>query len=182
MFLKTDTVGIVLRAGYRMVDRQSVEALQWLVYIGRTRNNITHAGNGTEVHLPCVPNVKVDGYCSVTREVFEYLGFFWHGSQCMPNRHKPSGNTDVNLVGRYEETQARFQKIRDAGYTVVTIWGFEFKKLLFDIPGLQNELCSHPYVKHSPINIRDALYWGRTEATKHTGESSRGKKSFMRTL
>jgi len=45
MFLQPDTVGIIPRAGYRMRDRQSVEALQWLAYIGRTRNNITHAGN-----------------------------------------------------------------------------------------------------------------------------------------
>jgi hypothetical protein len=58
------------------------------------------------------------------------------------------------------------QKIKDAGYTVVSIWGCEFKKLLCDNPGLQNELCSHPYVKHSPINILDALYGGGTEATK----------------
>ena len=25
-------------------------------------------------------------------------------------------------------------------------------------PDLENELSSHPYVKYSPINIRDALY------------------------
>jgi hypothetical protein len=59
-----------------MGDLQSVEALQWLAYIGRTWNNITHADNGREVHLPGVPNVKVDGYGVETREVFEYLGCF----------------------------------------------------------------------------------------------------------
>ena len=42
---------------------QSVEALQWLAYIGRTRNNIFHAGNGKEDGLAGVPNVKVNGYC-----------------------------------------------------------------------------------------------------------------------
>jgi hypothetical protein len=61
---------------------------------------------------------------------------------------------------------ARLQKIRDAGYNVVSIWGCEFRKLLRENPGLENELSSHPYVKNSPINIRDALYGGRTEATK----------------
>ncbi len=61
---------------------------------------------------------------------------------------------------------ARLQKIKDAGYNVVSIWGCEFRKLLCDNPGLENELCSHPYVKSSPINIWDALYGGRTEATK----------------
>ena len=34
MFLKPDSVGINLRAGYRMGDGQSVEKLQWLAYIG----------------------------------------------------------------------------------------------------------------------------------------------------
>ena len=61
---------------------------------------------------------------------------------------------------------ARLQKIKDAGYTVVSIWGGEFRKLLRNTPGLENELCSHPYVKNAPINIRDALYGGRTEASK----------------
>ena len=30
---------------------------------------------------------------------------------------------------------------------------------------IKNELCSHPYVKNSPINILDAMYGGRTDAT-----------------
>ena len=78
MFLKPDSVGIIPRGVYCM-GYQSVEALQWLAYIGRTRNNVTHAGNGREVHLAGVPNVKVDGYCQNTNKVFEYLGCFWHG-------------------------------------------------------------------------------------------------------
>jgi hypothetical protein len=90
MFLKPHTVGIIRRAGYRMGDRQSVEALQWLSYIGRTRNNVTHAGNGKEVHLPGVPNVKVDGYCAVTGEVFEYLRFFCTDVNICPIDISPS--------------------------------------------------------------------------------------------
>jgi hypothetical protein len=61
---------------------------------------------------------------------------------------------------------ARLQKIKNAGYKVVSIWGCEFRKLLRETPGLENELGSHPFVKNTPINIRDALYGGRTEATK----------------
>ena len=56
MFLKSNSVGIIPRAGYRMGDRQSVEGLQWLAYMGRTRN-IIHTGNGRKVHLAGVPNV-----------------------------------------------------------------------------------------------------------------------------
>jgi hypothetical protein len=43
MFLKPDTVGIISRGGYRMGDRQSLEAFQWLAYIGRTRDDVIHA-------------------------------------------------------------------------------------------------------------------------------------------
>jgi hypothetical protein len=49
--MKPDTVSIIQRGSYRMGDRQSSEVLQLLVYIGRTRNNVTHAGNGREAHL-----------------------------------------------------------------------------------------------------------------------------------
>ena len=84
----------------------------------------------------------------------------------MPNWYKPIGKTDETLLRLYEKSQARLQKIRDASYTVFSIWRCEFKKQLFDNPGLQNELCSHPYVKHSKISIWHALYGGRTEDTK----------------
>jgi len=102
MFLKPDSVG--------KGDRRSVEALQWLAYIGRTRN-FSHDGNKRKVRLAGVPNVKVDGYCEETNEVFEYLGCFWHGCLCMPNRHKSIGKTEESLENRYEETKARLQKI-----------------------------------------------------------------------
>jgi hypothetical protein len=61
---------------------------------------------------------------------------------------------------------ARLQSIKDAGYTVVSIWGCEFRNLLLQNPCLEKELGSHSYVKNSSINIRDALYGSRTEATK----------------
>jgi hypothetical protein len=67
MFLKPDTVGIIPRGGYRMGNSQSLEPIQWLAYIGRTWDDVIHAGNGREVHLPGVPNVKVDGYSAKTR-------------------------------------------------------------------------------------------------------------------
>jgi len=91
-----------------MGDRKSVEALQWVAYIVRTRNNITHAGNGRDVHLLGVEIVDVDGYSAETREVSEYLGCFWNGCQYMPNRHKPIGNTEVTLQCKYEEREAWF--------------------------------------------------------------------------
>jgi len=107
--------------------------------------NIPHAGNGREVPLARVPNVKVGGYCEETNEVFEYIGCFWHGCLCMPNRHKPIGKTEETLENSYEETKARLQIIENAGYKFVSIWGCECINLLSENRGLKNELCSHPY-------------------------------------
>ena len=67
-------------------------------------------------------------------------------------RHKPIGNTDETLLSRYEETEARLKEIEDAGYKFVSIWGCGFRKLLRENPGLENEVCSHPFVKNSPLN------------------------------
>jgi len=78
MFLKPDSVGIIPRWGYRMGARLSVVTFQMPAYISRTRN-ISNAGNGRGVPLAGVPNVKFDGYCEQTNEVFEYLGRLWHG-------------------------------------------------------------------------------------------------------
>jgi len=107
MFLIPNSVGIIPRRGYRRGDRQPDEALQWLAYIGRTRNTVSHDGNGREVNLAGVPTVKFDEYCAETNEVFEYLGCFWHGSLCMPNRHMPNGKTEKTLHYRYEQIKAR---------------------------------------------------------------------------
>ena len=77
--LKPDTVGIIPRGCYRLGDRHSIEAIQWLAYIGQTRDDVIHAANGRDVNLPGVPNIKVDGYSPKTQEVFEYLDCYWHG-------------------------------------------------------------------------------------------------------
>ena len=100
MFHKPTTVCIIPRAGYRIGDRQSVEALQWLAYIGRTKNNITHAGNGREVHLPGVPNVKFDGYCVLTTEVFENLWCFCTSVNIYPIDICPSPTLKLCWVGK----------------------------------------------------------------------------------
>ena len=54
--------------------------------------------------------------------------------------------------------------------------GCEFRKLFSENLGLKIELSSHPYVMNSPLNIRDALYGGKTEATKTFYRVEQGEK------
>jgi hypothetical protein len=67
------------------------------------------------------------------------------------------------LAERYEKTMARLAKITEAGYQVEVQWECEFDK---GILAAHLELEAHPIVLHEPLNTRDALYGGRTEAMR----------------
>jgi len=41
----------------------------------------------------------------------------------MPKRHMPIVNTEETTLILYQENQAILQKIKDASYTIVSIWG-----------------------------------------------------------
>ena len=76
---------------------------------------------------------KVDGYSPKPQEVFEYLGCYWHGCPCISNRHNSIGKTGETLLSRYEETTARINKIENAGYKVVSVWGASLENCLVKI-------------------------------------------------
>jgi len=50
--------------------------------------------------------------------------------------------------------------------TLMFLSGVSLENYCATLLAFENELCSHPYVKNAPINIRDALHGGRTEASK----------------
>jgi hypothetical protein len=96
MFLKPDTVGSIPRWGYCIGDRQSVESLQWLSYIGRKRNNVTHAGNGRGTFRW---GTKRENWWVLCRDEWSLWvpWVFWHGCPWIPNRHKHIDNTEDTL-------------------------------------------------------------------------------------
>jgi hypothetical protein len=51
---------------------------------------------------------------------------------------------------------AKIEQLKSAGYTVKVQWECEFEGA--------DDLQRHPIVRHAPLNTRDALYGGRTEA------------------
>jgi len=66
-----------------------------------------------------------------------------------------SGET---LAERYEQTLARIEQLKRAGYNVKVQWECEFEGA--------DDLQTHPIVRHAPMNTREALYGGRTEAMR----------------
>jgi hypothetical protein len=139
----------------------SKKALMWLVHREQTDGcKILHGGNGRVYRLPDVPNLSV--FCVETGSVYEFLGCFWHSHTCLPYRDVTRASGDT-LAERYEQTMQRLEKITRAGYQVIVLWDCDFD---MDLLSKHPELHTHPLVDHEPLNKRDALYGGRTEAMR----------------
>jgi hypothetical protein len=119
---------------------------------------IQHARNGREYRPPELPHYSVDGYCAETRTVYEFLGCYYHGCKCLPFRDVKTLTSGETLAERYEQTLARIELLKRAGYNVKVQWECEFEEV--------DDLKTHPIVRHAPINTREALYVGRTEAMR----------------
>ena len=126
---------------------------------GRTDGcRIQHAINGREYRPPQLPHYSVDGYCAETRTIYEFLGCYYHGCKCQQFRDVKTLASGETLAERYEQTLARIEQLKSAGYTVKVQWECEFE-------GADDaDLRTHPIVRHAPMNTRDALYVGQTEA------------------
>lgn len=72
----------------------------------------------------------VDGYDPKTETVYEFLGDYWHGNPKTfdPNSYNTRAKKKFGTL--YEETLNRLEKIRSAGYNIVTIWESDYENHL----------------------------------------------------
>jgi len=135
----------------------------WLVYsemMDGGGRKILHGRNGREYRQPELPNFSVDGFCLETRTVYDFLGCYYHDHTCHPYRDVCTMQGDTLAEG-YESTMVRIEQITRACNQVEVHWECEFDE---ENLSLHPELKIHPVLGHSPLNTRDALYGGRTEA------------------
>ena len=119
---------------------------------------LQHARNGREYRPPEFPHYSVDGYCAETRPIYEFLGCYYHGCKCQPFRDVKTLASGETVAERYEHTLARIEQLKSAGYNVRVQWECEFEGAEY--------LRTQPIVRHEPMNTRDALYGGFTEAMR----------------
>jgi len=166
-FLKPDTFRLIPPGGYNANRRYSKKALMWLLHVERTDEcHIQHARNRREFRLPELPHYSVDGYCAETRTIYEFIGCYYHGCKCQPFRDVKTRASGESLAERYEQTLGIIEQLKSAGYTVKVQWKCEFE--------VSDDLRTYPIVIHVPINTRDALYGGRTEAMRLHYKIKRG--------
>ncbi|XP_055381852.1 uncharacterized protein LOC129612329 [Condylostylus longicornis] len=161
-FLKSNTIGLIPKNGYRYADNQSKQAIQWLVFEEENRKiNIQHAAKEREA---IVAGVKVNGYCQETNQVFEFYGCYFHGHpSCLPHKRDKPLYDDLNdtLNHRYARTIEKSSRLRNLGYEVVEMWVFES----FLSTKQKEHLKNHPLVNCTPLYPRDSFYGGRTGNT-----------------
>ena len=109
-FLKSETKGLIPPGGYSANRRYSKKALMWLLHMERADGcRIQHVRNGREYRHSELPHYSVDGYCTETRTVYEFLGCYYHGCKCQTFRNVKTLTSGETLAERYEQTLARIE-------------------------------------------------------------------------
>ena len=155
--------------GWRLCSNHSLAALEWLEWHGRQLGRpLRHVGNEGEEPIRVGPRTyHVDGFDPESGTIYEFHGCFWHGcKRCFPQArdelHQQLHGRTFNDV--YRATESRDQRLRHAGYHLVTIWEHEWTQQKQDDEGLGATIRS--YRLQEPLNPRDAFFGGRTNAVR----------------
>ena len=137
-------------------------SIGWLDWLSKRDGvNIKHALNGGEETFPFG---KVDGFCEESKTVYEFQGCFWHGCEKCFSNDMINTKNQMDMLTLRKRTQAKNDKIRNAGYKLVEEYECELKE--------NNEFKK--FFKTwdrecvEPLNPRDAFFGGRTNVTKLT--------------
>ena len=80
------------------------------------------------IKLPSGKRIRADGYDPTTNTVYAFLGSFWHADprKCPPEEKHPVTRRLNREI--HSETLAQIQEIKAAGFTVVSIWEYDWKR------------------------------------------------------
>jgi G:T-mismatch repair DNA endonuclease (very short patch repair protein) len=147
-------------------DKQSTIAIQWLLWEAHVHNiNIAHSGVGREVRLK--ENLLVDGFCEETNTVYEFHGCFWHGCErCFVDQTSRLAAKRDALFLRRENTIRKEERVKRAGYNLVTLWKCDFRKTIERDDELARFVKNERVTAQLHLKARDSFFGGRTNASK----------------
>ena len=107
----------------------------------------------------------VDGYDKTTNTIYQFQGCYWHGCRkCHPE----------NEI-KYDKTMEQNNLFKSNGYNLVQMWECEWNETKKNLPN-KREL-EHD-ARQQNINIRGALFGGRTEGFKSYHKCNDDEKMF----
>ncbi|XP_072033428.1 uncharacterized protein [Amphiura filiformis] len=165
-FLQPNTIAIIPPHAYGPNQNFSLDSIRWLNHVSIEEDiEIQHAMNGGEVRLN--GRVTVDGFCSEKRRIYSYHGCLFHGCPDCYDGDTLNPISKKPMAELYRITLFRKQQLESnyPGYEIIEMWEHEWKGIWKDLPTdvkLQIEVPAH----FEPLDPRESLYGGRTEATK----------------
>jgi len=107
----------------------------------------------------------VDGYDNTDSTNYKFHGCYWHG--CRKCNHEN--------IFKFDKTMEQNNLFRSNGYNVVEMWECEWNKIKST---LNNKKEIEEQARQQTINIRDALFGGRTEGFKRHFKCNDNQKIF----
>ena len=158
------SLAVISDAGYPNKTRYSMKAIRWIqatsIKEGKT---IQHALNGGEVKMG---PYYLDGYEEDTNTAYEFMGCWSHGCiKCYRDRDKVHAYSLRTMEELYNSTLIRVKELREQGITVVQMWECDFDQKCKTDPEYR-DLVDQFYPYQDPIEPRDALFGGRTNAIR----------------
>ena len=156
--MKEKTIAQISANTHHSNERQSAVGLQWLLYVEQQLGRELVKKSSLGEHK--VGPYRVDGYDPVTHTVYEFLGDFWHGNPKIYSPGTVNKKLSCTMGDLYEKTQQRLLAIETAEKCkMVTIWESDFHAN----PAMRAFAATCEVV--APLQPREALYGGRTNAT-----------------
>ena len=178
-YLQPKSIGIIPPGGYRKKARQSHAAEVWLQYLmcsDPEGSIIRYARNDANGEFR-IDNFRVDGYDAERKIVYEFYGCLWHGCKtCFPyGRDEPLRVTDGrSMEENYARTVHRRDALKAKGYDVVEMWECTWNAMKKNDETVR-QICDAIELL-PPIDERDGLFGGRTNAVQLFQETKKDEK------
>jgi hypothetical protein len=104
--------------------------------------HIQHAENGGEIVVPGT-RLRADGYCDDPIAFYEFDGDYWHGNPKIFHKDDISPSTGKMYGELYQKTIEKHRIIKELGFKLITIWEYDWKRLINVVKKAQRVFRSH---------------------------------------
>ncbi|KAJ1106859.1 hypothetical protein NDU88_004257 [Pleurodeles waltl] len=175
VFLKPETIALVPPDLYNgKQKRYSTPSIQWLMYFSEKENIfIQHALQGSEYRLG---RYYLDGYALINGvpTAFEFNGCFYHRCPLCYKPHEFNRLQGTTFEHLHRRTLVKAQYIENSSFVLRTLWEHEWLDDLAKDAELSTFIKSRQLP--SPLEPRDALFCGRTNAIQLYRVAGEGEK------